>query len=130
MDEQVDKQLIEFIATMSGVLGLGDWDIGLNVTDKPGGSDVWSAATSTDSEYLEAIIDLKPNLPFAADTRQLLIHELLHIALAELRATWLRGINSLDGASETKDLIVKSAEYAENRAVQRLSRGIAGMWAA
>lgn len=122
---QKNHWAVQAVAEMCKLFGVGsEWSIGVNFADNPGGSDTWDAAADTDSEYLHATIEVKSDMPKTPDNIQLMAHEVLHIALAENRAVFLRAINSLSGSKSAKDEMLARWEYSENRTIQRISRAV------
>lgn len=121
----MDKSgLVETVTQLCTLFGVSEWDVGINFIDKPGGSDTWDAAVDLSSEYLQATIDIKPDLEVTPETIQLLAHEVMHIALAEYRAVTLEALNLLDGKKALKKYFMQRLDYTENRTIQRITRAV------
>ena len=112
------------IQEMCGLFGVtSSWDIGVNFTDTPGGNPEWDAAADTNSEYLMAIIDVRPTLVDDPRYKQLVAHEVMHIALSESRAVFISALNSIENQGASDELLARW-EYVENRTIQRITRAV------
>lgn len=110
------------------LLGIGDeWRIVIEMTDKPDGTPSVGGAVSIDAEYLNATIELN-NESFkeeAAEGHQIILHEMMHVSLANYRMVIDQIFMRLPDDMQTMARIM--IEQAEEQYIQRTSRAILRM---
>lgn len=81
---EIPKRLRKQITRMRGLLGIDHWTITLSTTDKPGGKQSERVGhTQLTPEYYIAAIEIHNAIDDDL-TREILVHEYLHVALAQV----------------------------------------------
>lgn len=118
----VPDWVLDYAQDCRRLLGIDDgWRITFTMTDPPAGEQ-WAGQTQYDTAYLNATVELAASLVDGAAGRQVILHELLHVALAPLYGAaeyaW-RTAGSAEG------LLLRSVyNDAEENVIQRMSRAM------
>lgn len=116
--------LTDMVQDARRLLGVGDdWQVSVNVVRIPGGDAANDAACTPDAVYLNADLDFAPDLQPSETTRAIVLHEVLHIAHAELDA--LASV-ICEGLPKSERLRMRDLyDDANERTLQRISRAMA-----
>ncbi len=107
------------------LLGIGDeWHISIFMNDRPDGMDTVGGSVQVDTQYFNAVIELRRD-NFAEEddeAHQIILHEMLHIALASYRLV----VEQLFmGLPETMRAMAETmVSQAEEQFIQRTSRAL------
>lgn len=105
------------------LLGIDDgWRIVLELSDAPGGDASNNASAACDPVYLNATIEVSPDLLEGDDGRRVILHEMLHVALSPLYRVLYLGTRHQ--AKAAKRALRDQYNDAEEQIIQRMSRAM------
>lgn len=105
------------------LLGIDDgWRIVLQLSDAPGGDASNNASAACDPVYLNATIEVSPDLLEGDDGRRVILHEMLHVALSPLYRVLYLGTRHQ--ARAVRRALRDQYNDAEEQIIQRMSRAM------
>lgn len=118
----VPDWIIAYAQDCRQLLGIDDgWRIAFTMADPPPGEE-WAGQTQYDTTYLNATVELATSLADDDAGRQVILHELLHVALAPLYGAAEYAWRAA-GAAEGQLLRAVYNDVEEN-VIQRMSRAM------
>lgn len=98
-----------------------DWEITVQIVK----TEDFDGQCESDPEYLNATLRFRPELDEANEhyRRRVVRHEVLHIVLAEMGEVFEKVARQL--SSSTSGMVREAYNDAEERAIQRITRGLA-----
>jgi len=116
--------ITEYAQDCRQLLGIGDeWQITLTTTDKPDGDSVNGGAAHIDAQYLNATVEVNTSFQeLSDDARQLILHEMMHVSLANYRMVIDQLFFTMPEHMQTLGRIMIS--QAEEQYIQRISRAL------
>lgn len=114
--------LIEHLQATRQLFGVGDeWHIFPVLVQQPGDKE-FGAVTDYDTAYLNAVIKFDDDIRNNDQGQQVVLHEVLHIALYELAQTFEYALKLLP--TNGRDLFSAMWQDAEERTIQRITRAM------
>lgn len=98
------------------------WLIEVGMVDRPNDSDTTNGCCEADSTYLNARVDLKTGLDAGGEGRRVILHELGHVALAEVEEVILSIATTYIKDQATRTAFLLAHDRALERFLQRLVR--------
>jgi hypothetical protein len=120
----VPQWMIETIQEARDLYGVGgaEWNITVSVSDKPGGKSDASGYAKTDSIYKNAHIELSCDLKDDEDGRQIIHHEIFHVAHSEVKDMVNHMIDNVD--EDKQEFFIGLFDNVCERMVQTVTRSI------
>lgn len=120
-NQPIPDWLFEYVQAARDIYGITgpDWAIRSKVSDRPNGKDV-SGSTITDARYMNANIVFSTDLEEGDRAREVVIHEIGHVAMFEIDGAFESLLAQVDEAR--REFLREVFEDAEERFLQRLSR--------
>lgn len=119
----VPEWLILAVNDCRRLVGVGDeWHITITVTDAPAGRRDMDGAADVDPVYMNARLEFAPTLKNDQDGYQVILHEVLHIALAPLYQAAGHGFNRL--ANDAAAALNQVYNDQEEAVIQKISRAL------
>ena len=103
-------------------LGGAEWHITAKLSDKPNGNPACAGSAKTDFKYLNASLEFADTLEPGPSTRGIVLHELGHVAHAEIDNAVDFILAQMD--EERRDHFRELYDEAVERYLQRLSRSL------
>jgi len=123
MEEKVpltNVEILEAVRHWQSVLGLGEWEISIDIINTDYISDSGEMARClVDEDSMSAIIVLAVDFP-VEEVKKSIRHELLHIALYQMRSSFEDGVQLL--GAETQTVLTLRYSKSEESTVIRLER--------
>lgn len=111
------------VRRFAGVFALQEWDIHVTTTKHPGGKRARAlGANRFDTWYLDSRVTLQPGAALSEENLEVVLHEMLHLALSELRDAHWEAVQS--APRSVRKALGRQYDRAEERVITRLSRGI------
>lgn len=103
------------------LLGIGDeWRIVIQMV--PAGDGTIDGICTADARYFNARIELSDNLPRNGDGHEVILHEMLHVALAPLAGLYDRLVG--DMGWEARRVALGAYQDVEEQVIQRMTRAL------
>lgn len=99
-----------------------NWYISIAMSEKPHGMDK-DGASYTELPYLQTGLEFKPDIQNDAAGRDLVWHEVCHIATAPLLEAAYKAMNQIKN-KQTRNLMKRIIDEAEERLVNELTAGL------
>jgi hypothetical protein len=113
----------EYAIDVRLLLGIDDgWHIIIKMVDEPSGRRIFNGSASYDSAYLNAQIELANDLEDNAEGRRVILHELFHVALAQMYQAAEYAFGQLP--KKRRRLVRKVYNDAEEQFIQRATRAM------
>lgn len=105
------------------LLGVGDdWHIWLDLVDRPDGDEDTDGCTHLEERYLKARIALRKGIESDDRMRAVIMHELLHCALAPIDLSFDRVFDLVPNRLRTHAILLKQDAFEQ--AIERLTRAL------
>jgi hypothetical protein len=106
------------------MFGIGpEWHINIKMVDNPGGDSGNNGACRADAVYLNATLEFARDLEEGKTGRQVVFHEVGHIALAQISLVVEYGLSALLDDSQ-REIYQKMYRDAEEQFLQRFTRAM------
>ncbi len=116
----VPKRLKRQLKRLRRMFGIEDWTITLALTDKPGGGSQ-EGHTSITARYYAATVEIHNGLD-DADTREILLHEYLHVAFGQIDLAFEQVKHLIP--EEHRDLAERLYTDAQEQTIMRMAAGL------
>jgi len=105
------------------LLGLDDgWHISIKMVDHPSGKPEFNGVAFVDTAYLSVRMELARDLKPDAEGHRVIMHEMMHVALAGIFQAASYGFNQLP--KRARKVAMKVYNDAEEMAIQRMTRAM------
>jgi hypothetical protein len=117
----IQKWIVDALRRSKQIWGIGnEWSIVVELMDNPGGSSSNMGAAHYSYRYLNATIDLRRTIKQSPLTRRLILHEVGHLAMAEIDEAVEKILVQVD--SDRRGFFRELYEDAQEKFLQRTSR--------